>query len=100
MVPKPLDRIATASQYRATAGEFRQVRSEGEDQKTRTKDLLATESVDELAAGASRGGNAGLMESAGDSMLKLSCLPLFPQTLEIARERRFLLRVARFPQFY
>ena len=34
---------------------------------------------------ARRGGNDGLMESMGDRTMKLSCLPPFPQTLEISR---------------
>jgi hypothetical protein len=29
------------------------------------------------------------MESVEDRTIKLSCLPLFPQSLEIAKERRF-----------
>jgi hypothetical protein len=29
------------------------------------------------------------MESVEDRTMKLSCLPLFPQSLEIAKERRF-----------
>jgi hypothetical protein len=35
------------------------------------------------------GGNAGLTGTMGDTTMKLSCLPPFPQTLEIAKARRF-----------
>ena len=44
---------------------------------------------EELSALVRAAGNAGLMESMEDRTIRPSCLPPFPQTLEIAKERRF-----------